>query len=223
MATFGLVHGHWHGAWCWAGVGSALEARGHTVVAMDLSCDHLGAGCDQNANVVIQDLDDQPEPIVLVGHSAGGLTIPIVARRRRVERLIFVAALLPLPGRSLAQQFDDDPEVIVPGFRYRDLGDGRCVVDREEAMQSFYEDCPENVARDAAECLRPQTLKTMLEVSPLDEWPATPRSYIVCRDDRCVSPAWQRGAARERLGVDPLELAGSHSPALARPNGWLTC
>ena len=57
----------------------------------------------------------------------------------------------------------------------------------------------------------------MSEPSPLEAWPAVDRTYVVCRDDRAVNPAWGRAAARDRLGVEAVEIDGAHSPFLTRP------
>ena len=53
--------------------------------------------------------------------------------------------------------------------------------------------------------------------SPLVAWPDVPASYIVCAEDRTITPAWQRRAAREWLGVEPIELPGGHCPNVGRP------
>jgi pimeloyl-ACP methyl ester carboxylesterase len=55
------------------------------------------------------------------------------------------------------------------------------------------------------------------ELTPLQAWPNVPFAYILCADDRTATPAWARRAARERLGVEPLELPGGHCPFLSRP------
>ena len=65
--------------------------------------------------------------------------------------------------------------------------------------------------------LRPQAYDIFDEPSPLVAWPDVPASYIVCRDDHAVNPDWGRTAARERLGVEPIEIDGGHSPFLTRP------
>ena len=52
---------------------------------------------------------------------------------------------------------------------------------------------------------------------PSLDYPATPASYILCRDDLAILPEWSRRTAREQLGVEPLELDGDHSPFLSRP------
>ena len=65
--------------------------------------------------------------------------------------------------------------------------------------------------------LRPQARKPSVEASPLVAWPEVPSVSVLCRDDAAIDPAWSRQAARERLGVDALELDGHHSPFLSRP------
>ena len=98
MATFAFVHGSWHGAWCWEPLIEELDALGHRSVAVDLPCDDEHAGCEAYAEVVCSAIDGVNDPI-LVGHSLGGLTIPLVAARRRVQRLVYLCAFVPRPGR----------------------------------------------------------------------------------------------------------------------------
>ena len=219
MSTFGLVHGHWHGAWCWDRLIPELESRAHRAVAMDLPCETLDAGCARNADVVRAAIADCGEDVVLVGHSAGGLTIPLVAQARRVRRLIFIAALLPQPGRSLAAQFEADPEIIHPDFTYVDNGDGFCSIDPVLAPRYFYNDCTGANAAWATTRLRRQTTTTITETSPLTAWPDVSCSYLVTGQDRVIGTGWQRRAARERIAADVVELADSgHSPFLSRPS-----
>jgi pimeloyl-ACP methyl ester carboxylesterase len=85
------------------------------------------------------------------------------------------------------------------------------------ATELFFHDAPRKVAAWAAGRLRPQSYRVMNEPSPLVAWPSVESDYIVCRDDRAVNPAWGRIAARERLGVEAVEMDGSHSPFLTRP------
>ena len=57
----------------------------------------------------------------------------------------------------------------------------------------------------------------MTEITPLTAWPDVESRSIVCRDDRTINPAWVRTASRERLGIEPVEISGGHSPFLTRP------
>jgi pimeloyl-ACP methyl ester carboxylesterase len=150
----------------------------------------------------------------------GGLVIPLVAARRRVSRLVFLAAMLPRPGVSVADQRKAEPidGLIAPKTaEWTDLGDDVWMIGPNTATELFFHDAPRKVAAWAAGRLRPQSYRVMNEPSPLVEWPSVESDYIVCRDDRAVNPAWGRVAARERLGVEAVEMDGSHSPFLTRP------
>ena len=106
MATFMLVHGACTGGWCWEKVAPLLEANGHRVCAPDLP--GLGKDHTPPANVTLADnvekisrlLDKMEEPVVLVGHSLGGVTISQLAeaRRRKIKALVYLCALLPTSG-----------------------------------------------------------------------------------------------------------------------------
>src|SRR5215218_4055369 len=76
MTTFGLVHGAWHGAWCWEQLIPELERLGHRAVAMDLPCDDPSATYSSYADVIVDALVDEPDDVVLVAHSMGGLSMP---------------------------------------------------------------------------------------------------------------------------------------------------
>lgn len=217
MTTFVLVHGHWHGGWAFAPVQRVLEARGHRTLAPDLPSDQPLAGAAHNARAVLEAMGDGGDDTVLVGHSAGGLTIPVVARARPVARLIFIAALLPEPGLSVSDQFASEPDIALPGFRWNERDDGLLDMEDDIALEYFFHDCPPDASRAAVARLRPQTERTLVEVTPLTAWPGTPRGAIACRHDRIINPSWQERAARDRLGVEPITLDCGHSPALACP------
>jgi pimeloyl-ACP methyl ester carboxylesterase len=222
MATFGLVHGAGHGAWCWERLIPILEALGHRAFAMDLPCEDPTAGPERYAEVVDRALPPASD-LVLVGHSLAGLTVPLVAARRPVRRLVFLCALVPEFKRSLADQVAADAELYHPVLRSHPgrVTDPDGVVrfrDEAAARDVFCQDCPpEDVAWVFAR-LRPQAAAPRREPCPLSAWPTGERAYILCREDRAISPAWSRRVARERLGVEPIELDGSHSPFISRPS-----
>jgi pimeloyl-ACP methyl ester carboxylesterase len=85
------------------------------------------------------------------------------------------------------------------------------------ATEMFFPDAAPDLAVWATSRMQPQAYRVMNEVTPLVAWPEVPSAYIVCRDDRAVNPDWARGAARERLGIEPVEIDGGHSPFLTRP------
>src|SRR5437868_15426566 len=92
MTTFALLHGAFHGAWCWDLVRPELESRGHRTVAMDLPCDDPGAGSARYAEVVAEAIRDEGDDVIVVGHSLAGLTVPLVAATRPVARMVFLNA-----------------------------------------------------------------------------------------------------------------------------------
>jgi hypothetical protein len=119
MATFGLVHGAGHAAWCWERLIPILEGLGHRAFAMDLPCEDPTAGPERYAEVVDRALLPASD-LVLVGHSLAGLTVPLVAARRPVRRLVFLCALVPEFKRSLADQVAADL-ALLPGLHPEDV------------------------------------------------------------------------------------------------------
>jgi pimeloyl-ACP methyl ester carboxylesterase len=214
-----LVHGSYHGAWCWERLAPELERLGHTVTAVDLPISDPAAGASEYADAIEAQVD-WSEPPVIIGHSTGGLTIPIVAARRPVRQLVFLAAMLPKPGMSANGQRAAEPidDAGPSGSAdWTDLGDDVWFVGPKTATEMFFPDAAPVDAAWAASKLRPQSYRPMNEVMPLTAWPEVPSAYIVCRDDRAVNPDWARRAAHERLGIEPVEIGGGHSPFITRP------
>ncbi len=214
-----LVHGSYHGAWCWDRLAPELERLGHTLTAVELPISNPASGASEYADA-IEAQADWSEPPVIVGHSTGGLSIPIVATRRPVRQLVFLASMLPKPGMSANDQRAAEP-IDGPGpsgsAEWTDLGNDVWLVGPNTATEMFFPDAAPADAAWATSQLRPQSYRAMNEVTPLTQWPDLPSAYIVCRDDRAVSADWGRKAARQRLGVEPVEIDGGHSPFLTRP------
>jgi pimeloyl-ACP methyl ester carboxylesterase len=216
MTRFGLVHGAGLGAWCWERLIAELEARGHQAATVDLPLDDPSAGATRLAEMVLAAFvrfDD----LVLVGHSISGLIIPVVAARRPVRRLVFLHAVLPQPGSSLADQVTAEPDMFNPEIMTVPPSSWS---DEAIATRYLLHDCTPEVARDSLTRLRPRRegrSVLVTEVTPLQTSPAVPCSYILCRDDRTATPTWAGRVARERLGVEPIAIPGGHCPMLSRP------
>lgn len=205
--TFGLVHGGAHGAWCWTKLVPELERHGFAALAVDLPCEDEAAGAGEYAEVAARCFAQADGAIVLVGHSLGGLTIPLLAEELPAAGLIFLTGLIPSPGRSLRDQQTEEPEMLFPYH-----GGPAGLRDR------FYHRCRPADADWAMSRLRTQALKPFVETTPLTRWPAVPAAYLLATEDRACNPDWGRKAAADRLGVEPIELIGSdHSPFLSRP------
>lgn len=223
MTTFALVHGAWHRGACWAPTAALLRAAGHAVVAPDLPCEDAGAGLADYAATVLDALDGVPgDDVVVVGHSLGGLTIPLVAAARPVRALVFVCAFVPAPGASLAiDQYTDAatfaPEWAALAAQQIRHADGSSSWPADAAVEAFYHDCPPALAAESAAALRPQQWGLAAEPCPLTGYPEVDARAIVCSDDRVLAADQCARQAEERLGARVVRLGGGHSPMLAQP------
>jgi Predicted hydrolases or acyltransferases (alpha/beta hydrolase superfamily) len=223
-----LVHGAWHDASCWQLLSSELTARGHAVVAVDLPSEQPGLGAEAYAEAVEAAVAPlrPSERLVLVGHSLGGLTVPVVAQRLgpgRVAAMVLVGALMPQPGRSFDDQARDDPAIMAPGFgRGQQRHDDRTTSWPADAVatglyRGVAAEASEQVVSAAAAGLRRQAWTVSREVTPLTAWPSVPTVVVVCGEDQVVNPARSRDRVRELPGVELVELPGGHFPMLTRP------
>jgi pimeloyl-ACP methyl ester carboxylesterase len=217
--TFALIHGAWHGAWCWKPLAAELEGRGHRAVAVDLPCDDPAVTTVDNAEQVVAALGDADD-VVVVGHSLGGIVAPVVAQLRPVRKVVLLAALVPRPGRSLSDVMRSEPECTTEEFNKapRHVGDhGAVTWDPDVAAGLFFRACDSETAHWAAARLRPQVWTTSQEITPLKRWPDCEIVSIVCADDEVLAPDWSRRIARDVFGVEPVELPAGHSPMLSHP------
>lgn len=218
-ASFVLVHGGQQGAWAWELVVPHLRRAGHEVVAVDLPAGDLTAGATRYAQVIADAASPLGEDVILVGHSMGGLTIPLVPALRPVARLVFVCAAYPEPGRSHMQVKAEEPGEGVDrsaAAAWEQPGDAH-VLPREIARRLFFGDCPRDLQEWALDRLRLQARKPLREVTPLVAWPTTPCTLVMTADDLCIPPEAARRTAQRLFGRDPIELPGGHCPSLSRP------
>ena len=222
MATFALVHGGWLGAWCWELLTPLLQQAGHDVIAVNLPAEDGTASFETYADVVCASLDGRTEDIILVGHSYGGNTIPLVADRRPVRHLVYLCALVPDIGRSMMDQLQNEPDMLNPrwveGVSVPDDQLRTAWVDLELARELICADCDDSVAAAAITRLGPQSAYPNMLPFSLPEFPSVSSTYVVCSDDQFVGPEWSKRIARDRLGANLIELPGSHSPLLSRPS-----
>jgi pimeloyl-ACP methyl ester carboxylesterase len=214
---FVLVHGAFHGAWCWDAVRKELDAAGHSTTAVGLPIEDPDAGAEAYADEVIASTPKTLGPVVLVGHSFGGLIIPIVAGRIPTAVAIYLCALVPVPGLSFDAQRPGAGTGFVPSVSPAVGPNGGTVWPEQGAIEIFFHDCDPEVAIASARKLRSQQWRITQEVTPLRERPAVRSAYIYCTDDRVVSRAYSVRAARDLLGVQAIEMPGGHSPFLSRP------
>ncbi|MDP9143966.1 MAG: alpha/beta fold hydrolase [Actinomycetota bacterium] len=215
---FVLVHGAYHGAWCWERLIPELEVRGHRATAVDLPIGDPDAGASEYADQIAANLDGDDS--VVVGHSMMGLAIPVVPQRSSVKRLVFLCGFVPEPGSSFNEvraREEVETQRQLQRVQFTDIGGGVWMIGPDTANELFFHDADQELSAWALPQLRPQSYRIMNEQTPLMEWPEVDCSYILCRSDRAVNPEWARRVAGERFGNDALELDGGHSPFLTRP------
>jgi pimeloyl-ACP methyl ester carboxylesterase len=223
-----LVHGAWHGAWCWEPVVGALEERGVRAVAIDLPGhgDDDGSLTDLHGGAVRvrEVLDGFDEPVVLVGHSYGGIVITEAGGHRAVTELVYIAAFNLDSGESAmsaavaeseAGTIDHSgrPDVLAHIHGHED---GTSTIDPEGARVLFYNDCTPEVAARASSMLGRQPMETLSQAPRAVAWRSKPSTYAVCTIDNIVHPDLQRVLARRADSV--VEWPTGHSPFLSRPD-----
>jgi hypothetical protein len=197
MARFVLVHGAWHGAWCFAELIRELELRGHAAAAVDLPCDEPGLTQHDYARLI----GPQPDAVV-VGHSLAGQTIPHIEAHTRV----YLAGLLPVAG---AYQ-----DAFVDGFGgfVRDELDRSYWPDADTCAAFMYPDCTRERSDWAFARLRPQG-RIAEEAAPFGEGDVV----IATLRDAAIDGRWQVASAR-RHGAHVIELDSGHSPFFTQPS-----
>lgn len=216
MTMFVLIHGGGDVGWSWHLVQAELEARGHRVVAPDLPADDDALTLADYAAAVVDACGPaEGRGIVVVGHSFGGFTAPLVAERMDADALVLLAGMIPAPGEA--------PDEWWANTGYAAAVEEQAALDggltgNEDPLVSFAHDVPRELALNAMSREREHpSSASMAAVWPLDSWPQVPTHLLICRDDRFFPVAFQRRVAAERLGVTPDEIPGSHCVMLSRP------
>jgi pimeloyl-ACP methyl ester carboxylesterase len=214
LATFVLIHGASDSAWYWHLVEPELRERGHDVVGMDLPCEDDSAGLAEYADTVIDAIGERRD-LVLVAQSFGGFTAPLVCERVPVDLLVLIAAMIPSPGEA-PNDYWTNTGYKSPELDYVETSEG---VSEEDAwtLAAFMHDVPPEIAAEALTRVREQSETPGKEAWPLDAWPDVATRFLLCRHDRFFPAEWLRRVVKDRLGIRPDEIDGSHCIALSRP------
>jgi pimeloyl-ACP methyl ester carboxylesterase len=212
MSRFVLVHGLCHGGWCWEPTATELAALGHDVTAVDLPL----TGLDDDASFVTDTLDRLDGPVVLVGHSYGGLVISRVADGRDdVSHLVYIAALMigadDVPGAKVAEF---PPTLFNQRFEVSE--DRMITIDSESAVECFYNECASTVARAAAARGRPASVNCLRTPTGAEPWNDIPSTYVVCERDQTIHPDMQRAMSTTAGRVHSLDT--DHAPFMSAPD-----
>jgi pimeloyl-ACP methyl ester carboxylesterase len=210
MTTIVLTHGAFHGARCFDPLVAELAALGIESIVPELPLTDL----DGDEAAVREMLDRCDGPVTLLGHSYGGAVITVAGTHDAVEGLVYLAALAPDAGDRATGTLVEIGMPFIEAMRSGD--DGVAFIDPALAGGLFYPDIDEESAAHWSKFLRPGNTGGAVIVREA-AWRARPTTYIVCADDPIVLPNSQRAIAA-RIGAGVVEIAGDHSPMIARPH-----
>ena len=216
-----LVHGAWHGGWCWSALQSELDRRGVPSLAPDLpghgsSNDALGS-LDHDARSIATLIRRLDRPVVLVGHSYGGMVITeACGMTDQVRSLVYVAAFMGDTGES--------PMSLLGSFEPRDVAlsavmrpgptEETTTIDPAGAIDAFYHLSSTEVGKSASERLDAQHMGGFMQPLTSAGWRSVRSTYVVCSQDRALHPDHQAEMARRASSAVVLE--SDHSPFLCR-------
>ncbi len=224
--TFILIHGAWHGAWCWYRLTPLLEAQGARVIAPDLPS--MGADSTPASAVTLEswarfvaDFVERDPGSVLLGHSRGGVVVSRAAELvpTRIRHLVYLSAYLLNAGDSVAAAARRDSDSLIARNMIAAASGSTCGLRDEAQIDAFYGACSAEDAAYARARLSPEPLKplaTPLRVSA-QRFGSVPRAYIETARDRAVTLAAQRAMQSDLPCTPVFTLDTDHSSFLSQP------
>lgn len=219
MATFVLVHGGFHGPWCWQELEARLVNQGHHTVTPELPVDDPSAGLAAYVERVVHGLSSasvDSNPVVLVGHSLGCRVVALVAEKIKVSSLVL---LCHVPTGFGPEAAEPASMASLLGTRMFLDSSGLLLLEPSDFRRVFYGRCSSEVADWAVSRLRPQSLRPLLEPWRLLHWPDVPIQVVLGTHDVITPLDGARDAARAELPLhpEPIVLESDHSPFLSMP------
>ncbi|MFE5023371.1 alpha/beta fold hydrolase [Streptomyces sp. NPDC056656] len=207
-----LVHGGFVDGSGWQGVHEALKADGYQVAIVQNPTLSLVGDVVATHQVI----DALPGPVTLVGHSYGGAVITEAGNHPKVTSLVYIAAFAPDKSESVNTLIADPPPgAPVPPILPPDQG--FLFLDREKFADSFAGDLPRAQAEFMADSQVPWGVDALSGTVSQPAWRTKPSWYLVAKDDRMIPPPAQLAMA-ERIGARTVEVPGSHSVYVSRPD-----
>ncbi|HWI61624.1 MAG TPA: alpha/beta fold hydrolase [Symbiobacteriaceae bacterium] len=224
MSTFVLVHGAFHGGWCWTKVVPQLVQAGHHVVALDLPAHGEDTTpiseltLETQVSTVVRVIQSRKEPVILVGHSFGGVIVSQAAEQvpGLVKSLVYLTAMVPKHGQCGNDLLDPASQLGPSLILNQEQGYG--AVRTEMVPFLFYNDCSaEDIAFAKAHIVNEPLLPTVQTVTLTTEnYGRLPKTYIECTLDNTFTLAFQRQMqAQTPCQVQTLEAG--HSPFFSKP------
>jgi pimeloyl-ACP methyl ester carboxylesterase len=209
--TVVLVHGGFVDGSGWEGVYGLLKKDGYDVSIVQNPTLNLAGDVAATRQIIAQ----AKSPVVLVGHSYGGVVITEVGNDPKVSKLVYIAAFAPDKGESVASLIKDPaPGAPVPPILPPQ--DGFLFLDKAKFAASFAADVEPGKAQFMADSQVPWGLGALEGAISLPAWKNKPSWYLVATDDRMIPPAAQRFMSK-RAGAKVTESAGSHAIYVSRP------
>lgn len=226
MSTYVLIHGAWFGAWAWYKVIPRLGRAGHDVVAPDLPAHGIDTTppgdvtLDDYVDRVVGIIETHGEPVVLVGASAGGVTISQAAERvpDAVDALVYVSAFLLEDGQSLLHLVEQDEAAEVE--QVVDDERGVSTLEAGTIERTFFADCTDEDVALARSLVRPEPIAPLGTPVSISErtYETIPRAYVRCEADRAITPANQERML-VALPCDAMySMETGHAPFFADPD-----
>jgi pimeloyl-ACP methyl ester carboxylesterase len=223
---FVLIHGAWHGGWCWQGVIEALENAGHTAEAPTMpghgpGDDRSQITFDSYVGKIVEVLEAQPKPVILAGHSSAGFLMQIAAPKvqDKIERLIFHNAFILSDGTA---QFDLVPPDVAQGMTAAANAspDNTVPVIEDFVRGMLMAGEPVDVQDALIEHLVPQPLAlftTKVSTKAFDKLNIS-KTVLFCKDDGSLPEGAYMGMAQNLGKFDLLEIEGGHETLFTRPD-----
>jgi pimeloyl-ACP methyl ester carboxylesterase len=211
-STLVLIPGAGGMASYWNRVASLLELAHQVPIPVDLPGDDPSVSLNDYADIVVRAIGTRSNAI-LVAHSLGGFTAPLVCARVPIRQLIFVNAMIPEPGETAGAWWGNTG---APQARIAAAENGG--YSAEFDLQTYFlHDVPEAVLRDGPARPREQSDSIFQYPCGFRDWPAIPIHVVASADDRFFPLDFQRRVAIDRLGKEAEVVPGGHLVALSRP------
>jgi pimeloyl-ACP methyl ester carboxylesterase len=205
VANVVLVHGGFVDGSGWLAVHGELKRKGYGVTVVQNPTRSLA----DDVLVTKRAIEGLASPVVLVGHSYGGVVITEAGDDPKVAGLVYIAAFAPDKGESIASLIQNPP----PGAPVPPIlppQDGFLFLDKSKFRESFAADVSADVAAFMADSQVPWGVEALNGVVNQPAWRTKPSWYLVATDDKMIPPDAQRAMAA-RAGATVVENAGSHA------------
>jgi pimeloyl-ACP methyl ester carboxylesterase len=225
MATYVLIHGAWHGGWCWKRTARLLRAQGHEVYAPSLTGSgerkHLlspNVGMDTYVQDVVNLIEyEELSDVILAGHSAAGAVVAKAAEsvHSRLKNLVYVDAVVLPSGKSM---FDVFPAQWTEGMRNsaRTQGEGWYMPPEQDMIFSFFaSDCSDEDKQWLWRMVTAQPIKPYEDKVDLSRFYQLriPKTYIKCTKSQAGIPR----SVAEKFGMQYFEIDAGHDPMVSQP------